>query len=88
MDWVRREADPNVVAKAAHAYMPMLQTAELVAKKYGVTRETQDRYALKSQRRTAAAQSAGRLDAEIVAVRATMESSTGRRARRPSRTSR
>ena len=46
MDWVRREADPNVTAKAPHAYMPMLQTAEFVAKKYGVTREAQDRYAL------------------------------------------
>jgi len=37
-DWVRREADPNVIAKASHAYMPMLQTAEFVAKKYGVAR--------------------------------------------------
>ena len=45
-DWVRREADPNVIAKASHAYMPMLQTAEFVAKKYGVAREMQDRYAL------------------------------------------
>ncbi len=73
MDWVRREADPNVIAKAPHAYMPMLQTAEFVAKKYGLTREAQDRYALESQRRTAAAQRAGRLDAEIVPVRTTME---------------
>ena len=48
VDWVRREADPNVTAKAPHAYMPMLQTAEFVAKKYGVKRETQDRYALES----------------------------------------
>ncbi len=73
MDWVRREADPNVVAKARHAYMPMLETAEFVAKTYGIAREAQDRYALESQRRTAAAQKAGRLDAEIVAVRTTME---------------
>jgi len=72
-DWVRREADPNVIAKARHAYMPMLQTAEFVAEKYGVAREAQDRYALESQRRTAAAQEAGRLDAEIVPVRTTME---------------
>jgi acetyl-CoA acetyltransferase family protein len=73
MEWVRREADPNVIAKAPHAYMPMLLTAEFVAKKYGITREAQDRYALESQRRTAAAQKAGRLDAEIVPVRTTME---------------
>jgi len=72
-DWVRREADPNVTAAAPHAYMPMLQTAEFVAEKYGIKREAQDRYALESQRRTAAAQSAGRLDAEIISVRASME---------------
>ena len=47
-------------------YMSMLDTAEVVAKRYGVTRETQDRYALESQRRIAAAQREGRLDAEIV----------------------
>lgn len=45
-DWVRREADPNVTAAAPHAYMPMLQTAEFVAEKYGIKREAQDRYAL------------------------------------------
>jgi acetyl-CoA acetyltransferase family protein len=73
MDWVRREADPSVIAWAPHAYMPMLQTAEFVAKKYGVSREAQDRYALESQRRTAAAQKAGRIAAEIVPVRTTME---------------
>ena len=72
-DWVRRDADPSVTAWAPHAYMPMLQTAEFVARKYGVTRETQDRYAFESQRRTAAAQNAGRFDAEIVPVRTTME---------------
>lgn len=66
MDWVAREQDPAVIARAAHAYMPMLQTAELVASQYGITREAQDRYALESQRRTAAAQAAGRFDAEIV----------------------
>ena len=73
MDWVWREADSNVPDKALHANMPMLQTAEFVAKKYCVTREAQDRYALEFQRRTAATQEAGRLDAEIVPVRATME---------------
>ena len=72
MDWVAREKDPAVIAKAEHAYMPMLQTAEFVAKKYGISREAQDRYSLESQRRTAAAQEAGRLDAEIVPFDATM----------------
>ncbi len=72
MDWVAREVDPNVIAKAPHAYMPMLQTAELVAERYGITREMQDRYALLSQQRTAAAQEAGRFNAEIVSVTAMM----------------
>ncbi len=47
-------------------YMPMLYTADNVAKKYGVSRAQQDEYALQSQQRTAAAQAAGRFDAEIV----------------------
>ena len=47
-------------------YMPMLETAEVVAKRYDVTREQQDEYALGSQQRVAAGQRAGRFDAEIV----------------------
>src|SRR5215467_7055506 len=47
-------------------YMPMIDTAEVVAKRYYITREAQDEYALVSQQRTAAAQQAGRLDKEIV----------------------
>jgi acetyl-CoA C-acetyltransferase len=47
-------------------WVPMLQTADTVAKRYKVTREVQDEYALQSQRRTAEAQAAGRFDAEIV----------------------
>jgi acetyl-CoA C-acetyltransferase len=47
-------------------YMPMLQTADAVAKHYKISREAQDEYALQSQQRTAAAQAAGRFDAEIV----------------------
>ena len=47
-------------------HMPMIDTAEIVAKRYGVGREAQDAYALESQRRTAAGQQAGRFDAEIV----------------------
>ncbi|MFT4509018.1 acetyl-CoA C-acyltransferase [Caballeronia sp. 15711] len=66
MEWVAREKDPLVIAHAVDAYMPMVQTAEFVAAKYGVSRDAQDRYSLESQRRTAAAQEAGRFDAEIV----------------------
>lgn len=51
-------------------YMSMIETAEVVAERYGVTREAQDIYALQSQMRTAAAQEAGRFDAEIVTVEA------------------
>jgi len=47
-------------------YMPMIETADIVAARYGVSREAQDEYALESQRRTAAAQQAGRFDQEIV----------------------
>ena len=67
MGWVAKEKDPLVIRHAPNAYMPMLQTAEFVAKKFGISREAQDRYSLESQRRTAAAQAAGRFDAEIVA---------------------
>ena len=66
MAWVAKEKDPRVIEHAPNAYMPMLQTAEFVAKRYGISRESQDRYSLASQQRTAAAQAAGRFDAEIV----------------------
>ena len=70
--WIGEEADPNVVAKVPNAYMPMLRTAEFVAKKYNVSRQAQDEYALQSQQRTAAAQQAGRFDDEIVPFSTTM----------------
>jgi acetyl-CoA C-acetyltransferase len=54
-------------------WMPMLQTAEIVAQRYGITREMQDEYALVSQVRTAAAQREGRFDAEIVPLSTRME---------------
>ena len=72
LDWVRREQDPTVLAAAPDAYLPMLQTAEHVASRYRISREAQDWYALSSQQRTAAAQAAGRFDAEIVPIDATM----------------
>ena len=61
-----RAEDPWLVANRPDLYMPMLQTAEIVAERYGVSREAQDEFALLSQQRTAAAQAAGRFDAEIV----------------------
>jgi len=72
MEWARREQDPNVIAATATAYMPMIETAEYVARKFQISRTAQDQYALESQRRTAAAQNAGRFDGEIVAMTATM----------------
>ncbi len=53
-------------------YMPMLQTAEVVAKRYGISRDAMDEYGLQSQQRTAAAQAAGKFDDEIVPVTVTM----------------
>jgi len=66
-----RMIDKNLVAKHKHVYMPMLKTAEVVAKRYGISREAQDAYGLQSQQRTAAAQAAGKFDAEIIPVTAT-----------------
>ena len=70
-EWAKKEEDPNVIAHAEHAYMPMLLTAEHVANKFGVSREAQDEYAFQSQQRTAAAQAEGKLDDEIVPITAT-----------------
>ena len=53
------------------AYMPMLETAEVVSERYNISREAQDIYSLQSQQRTAAAQQAGLFDDEIVAMNAT-----------------
>jgi acetyl-CoA acetyltransferase family protein len=60
--------DPWLVEHAPAVYMPMLQTAEVVAERYGIGRDRQDAYALQSQERTAAAQEAGRFDDEIVPI--------------------
>ncbi|HVY79358.1 MAG TPA: acetyl-CoA C-acyltransferase [Steroidobacteraceae bacterium] len=68
----RVEPDPELVAMHEDIFMPMIDTAEVVAKRYNISREAQDAYALQSQQRTAAAQAAGRLDDEIVSVTATM----------------
>lgn len=68
--WAQESIDRGVIAIAPHAYMPMLHTAEHVATKYGVSREQQDRYALTSQMRTAAAQENGKFEQEIVPIKA------------------
>ena len=62
----RMAFDRELIALHAVTYMPMLQTAEVVASRYGIGREAQDEYALQSQQRTAAAQVAGRFADEIV----------------------
>ena len=69
---MHRAVDPSVKAYRPAIYMPMLDTAEVVAKRYNISREAQDAYALSSQQRTAIAQSQGRFDAEIVPVSCTM----------------
>ncbi|MFE5194022.1 acetyl-CoA C-acyltransferase [Streptomyces sp. NPDC056601] len=61
-----RAQDPWLTEHRPDLYFPMLRTAEIVAERYGVSREQQDAFALLSQTRTAAAQEAGRFDAEIV----------------------
>ena len=67
-----RAADPRLLAQHPHILMPMIDTAEVVAKRYGISREAQDEYALQSQQRTAAAQEAGRFDDEIVPLPSNM----------------
>ncbi|MBL4757281.1 MAG: acetyl-CoA C-acyltransferase [Rhizobiales bacterium] len=58
--------DKTVIENSAHLYMPMIDTAEVVAKRYNISRDAQDEYGLQSQMRTAAAQQAGKFDDEIV----------------------
>ena len=67
-----RAKDPRLLELHEHVYMPMIDTAEVVAGRYGISREAQDEYALQSQQRTAAAQEAGRFDDEIVPLPSSM----------------
>jgi acetyl-CoA C-acetyltransferase len=67
-----RAQDPWLIGCHPALYMAMIETAEVVAERYQVTREAQDRYALSSQQRTAAAQQAGRFDAEIAPLPSVM----------------
>ncbi|MDK3072669.1 acetyl-CoA C-acyltransferase [Sedimentitalea sp. JM2-8] len=70
---MRVGADPWLKQNKPDIYMSMLETAETVAARYGVSREDQDAYALQSQQRTAAGQDAGRFDAEIVPMSTVMK---------------
>lgn len=65
--------DEELLRMHPDIFMPMIGTAEVVAKRYGIDREAQDAYSLKSQQRTAAAQQAGKFSDEIIAVSTTMQ---------------
>ncbi|MEZ5810120.1 MAG: acetyl-CoA C-acyltransferase [Rhizobiaceae bacterium] len=67
-----RLLDEELVKKVPGVYMPMIDTAEVVAKRYGISREAQDAYGLESQRRVAAAREAGRFDDEIAPIETEM----------------
>ncbi len=66
-----RASDSNALEAAPDIYMTMLETAEVVTKRYGISRKQQDEYGLQSQQRTAAAQEAGAFADEIVPITAT-----------------
>ena len=65
---LHRAADEELLAMHKDVYMPMLQTAEVVAARYGISRDVMDEYGLQSQQRAAAAYEAGRFDDELVPV--------------------
>ncbi len=67
-----RAADPWLVKNLPQIYMTMIETAEIVAERYGVSREAQDQYSLQSQQRTATAQAEGRYDAEMAPLTSLM----------------
>ena len=67
-----RARDPSLVERLPQIYMTMLETAEIVGERYGVSRDAQDEYALQSQGRTAAGQDAGRFAQEIAPITVTM----------------
>ena len=69
---LRVDQDPELVSLRGDAYIAMIDTAEIVASRYGIARDRQDAYSLQSQQRTAQAQAAGRFDNEIIPVHARM----------------
>jgi len=68
-----RAADPWLVENIPSIYMAMIETAEIVAERYNISREAQDEYAYQSQQRTAAAQAAGYYNAEIAPLASIMQ---------------
>ena len=68
-----RVRDDALLARRPGVYATMIETAENVARRYAIARDAQDAYAAESQRRTAAAQEAGRFDAEIASFEVTQE---------------
>ncbi len=69
---MRVQPDPALIAMHKDVYMSMLQTAETVAKRYDISRDAMDEYALQSQQRTAAGQEGGKFDDEVVPVTTVM----------------
>jgi len=67
-----RVVDPALVELHEHIYMPMIDTAEVVAQRYSISREAQDEYALQSQQRTADAQENARVDEELAPMSTTV----------------
>jgi acetyl-CoA C-acetyltransferase len=65
---MRRGSDPELLEMHPAIYMPMLQTAEVVARRYGISRDAMDEYGLQSQQRVAEAYDQGRYDAELTPV--------------------
>ncbi len=75
-----RAQDPGLIAMHPHIYMAMIETAEIVAERYSISREAQDAFALQSQQRTATAQREGRYETELApfdAVRRDIDKETG-----------
>ena len=66
-----RQGDPLVLKNAPAVYMAMIDTAEVVSKRYKISREAQDQYSFQSQQRTFAAQEAGRFKDEIISTTVT-----------------
>ena len=69
---VFRQRDPELLDRLPQIYMTMIETAEVVCERYGISRDAQDAYALQSQRRTAEAQVKGLFDAEIAPLATSM----------------
>ncbi|WP_296259695.1 MULTISPECIES: acetyl-CoA C-acyltransferase [unclassified Pseudomonas] len=68
LEWAVRDKDQALIDCVPAAYMPMIDTAEYVANKYGISRQAQDAFALQAHQRAAAARLAGRFEEEIAPI--------------------